>query len=516
MKFRVTLTTLSVVALLVLLNPGVDAFGSWGYQENIQHCSDGSCVSKPPNILLFLHDDQDILLGSPDYMHYTQEHMVHEGVTFRRGYVTTSLCCPSRASILRGQYVSNHQIYTNNLPKGGFNKYAALGYEEDSLPNWLKKRGYVNALFGKYLNDYREGNVSHVPEDWDEFLGILSDDEDPWNITQYTHNGQLYDGTGQYQTDTIRDKTVEFLDKHFLDRRGRLRTDAAPFFIWLAPEAPHSPADPAERHETLFPTLVHPRIRAWNESAETMALKPPLLRDLPPTDEVQIERDDTRFRNRILSLQATDEMLHAVVKRLEALGQLENTVIIYTSDNGMHFNQHRLTNAKRMAYEEDIRVPFYIRGPGIPKHAVSDTPVLNIDIAPTILDIAGVEVPSFVDGVSFLEAARQAQRWSNPTPLDSAISIPLRDRFMVFASHAFKGAQGINEYQGIRKLPTPEDPSDYLYNRWWDGFGEFYDHTTDPEQRINLYYNLTSTTLAPLEAKLDEFRVCSGASCRAL
>ncbi len=475
----------------------------------------------PPNVIFIMTDDQDSLLGSVNYMPLLKENIIDKGLSVNRAYVTTSLCCPSRSTLLTGTYCSNHKVWGNAYSSnGGFHKYFEQGHEENSLPAWFKSKNYKTGLVGKYLNDYREDDTAHVPPFWDEWFAVTSDDEDPWDQTQYSNNGVNYDGTGEYQTDTLKERAHRFINNHKQD----------PFFLIVTPEAPHSPADPAPRHAALYPNLKNPKIRAWNESTEYQSQKPIWLGTLPYLTAAQEQAFDQRYRLRTLSLLAVDELVANITNTLEALNLLDNTYIFYTSDNGFHQGQHRLTNGKRQAYEEDILVPFFVRGPRIAPGAKIDNMVAFIDVAPTLLEIAGFkknQMPEQLDGVSAFKMFTNARK-GVPDPWryddqddDDEISThkdpsPIRHYTMLVANYTFGGSStNKNDYYGIR-LWEQRSGRDTLYVEWYTGDCEFYDLVTDPFQLDNACDTLSPAKKASLSSLLAQLKTCSGASCRNL
>ncbi len=466
-------------------------------------------------------DDQDSLLGSLDYMPLLKENIIDKGLTANRAYVTTSLCCPSRSTLLTGTYCSNHKVWGNAYSSnGGFRKYFELGHEASSLPAWFKSKDYKTALIGKYLNDYREDDTAHVPDFWDEWFAITSDDEDPWDQTQYSDNGVVYDGTGEYQTDTLKERAYRFI----------LNNSRDPFLLLVTPEAPHTPSDPAPRHAALYPDLKNPKIRAWNESSEYQSQKPIWIGQLPIIDADRELTFDQRYRLRTLSLLAVDELVANITGTLAELDLLDNTYIFYTSDNGFHQGQHRLTNGKRQAYEEDILVPFFVRGPRITAGSKIDNMIAFIDVAPTLLEIAGYkksQLPEQLDGVSafkmFTKArkgVRDAWRYDDQDD-DDEISpykdpSPIRHYTMIIANYSSgNGSPKRNDYHGIR-LWEQRIKRDLLYVEWYTGDCEFYDLQTDPFQLDNACDALSSSKKAALSTLLANLKTCSGSSCRNL
>ena len=341
-----------------------------------------------PNIILILTDD----LADDDlsYMPNLRSLLIEQGTTFENAFVTDSLCCPSRATILRGQYAHNHGILENGPPNGGYEKFRSLGRQNSTLATWLQDAGYRTVLIGKYMNDY-EG--TQVPPGWDDWHAVSG------NYTSHdlSENGKIvsYDPGSYYMTDVLADTAVDFIR----DPDGHVPSflvPSRPFFMWLGTTAPHQPADPAPRHANAFSDVSMPRPPSFDEG--DVSDKPAWIRDNPPLDPEQIAYAEDLYRKRMQSMLAVDDMIGRLVGELRKSGELDNTYFFFTSDNGFHFGTHRLSVGKWTAYEEDISVPLIVRGPGVPKGRTLEHLVLNNDFAPTFADLGGAEIPDFVDG----------------------------------------------------------------------------------------------------------------------
>ncbi|MBK6769996.1 MAG: sulfatase-like hydrolase/transferase [Ardenticatenales bacterium] len=351
-----------------------------------------------PNIVLILADDLDTDLGTMarEYAPNIHRLIADEGATLDDYYVTDSLCCPSRTTYLRGQYTHNHGVYTNGGATGGYERMVPLGLESSTLATWLQAASYRTALIGKYINGYPlVGDDTHIPAGWSEWFSPAAGN--PYGSYNYTlnENGTLvrYGRTpADHITDVLAAKADAFI--------AAAAPAEAPFFAFITPYAPHAPADPAPRHAALLPDLKAPRGGSYNEA--DVSDKPAALAARPPLNARQMTTGDELYRNRVLSMMAVDEMVARLIATLESSGELANTYVIFTSDNGFHIGQHRLPQGKQTAYEEDIHVPFYIRGPGIAAGTVVDDVLAgNVDIAPTLAELGGAAVPDFVDGRSF-------------------------------------------------------------------------------------------------------------------
>ena len=332
------------------------------------HCAVPSTTPPPPappNLLFILTDDQDLLLGSLDVMPNVRALIAAKGATFSNHFVPLSLCCPSRTTLLTGLHAHNHRVYTNHPPDGGFARFHSLGLEEESLGPVLQRVGYRTGLMGKYVNLYPEGqDKTYVPAGWDEWDAPLgAGGYKAFNYTMNQNGALVVHGAtpADYLTDVLRDRALQFI----------AADPARPFFLYLASFAPHAPSTPAPRHADLFANARAPRTPSFNEA--DMRDKPAAMRSrqrLTPTDVATLDR---QYRLRLQSLQAVDEMVGALVQALGDTGQLANTFIVFTSDNGFHMGQHRMKAGKYTPYEEDVHVPLFVRGPGVAP-GVSSTP----------------------------------------------------------------------------------------------------------------------------------------------
>jgi N-acetylglucosamine-6-sulfatase len=480
--------------------------------------------AKRPNVIMILTDDLDA--ASISHMPNLKSLIIEQGTTFENAFVTDPLCCPSRATILRGQYAHNHEILSNEPPHGGFEKFRTLGHQNSTMATWLDAEGYRTIFVGKYMNGY-EG--THVPPGWDEWYAVSGN----YMSTDLNENGTInhYDPEQDYLTDVLADRAVDYVGRpgggspsFFVPHR--------PFFMWLGTTVPHAPADPAPRHEGAFPDARLPRPPSFDE--EDVSDKPDWISDNPSLNPEQIARAEDLYRKRLESMLAVDEMVGRLVDALRESGELENTYLVFTSDNGFHLGQHRLTSGKWTAYEEDIRVPLIVRGPGVPEGRTLAHLVLNNDLAPTFADLGGAETPPFVDGRSLkpllgddppsMEDWRQAflvealdESVDVPESVDDGELIPL-----------LTGDTQPPEDQR-RASPLDEAPlqnagrpglqavrtQDHLYVEYETGESELYDLKQDPYQLDNTYEDAGLDSLWRFEGWLEALRGCEGEECRA-
>jgi N-acetylglucosamine-6-sulfatase len=437
-----------------------------------------------PNIVLILTDD--MRADDLEHMPKTQELIVEEGLEYEKTFATTPLCCPSRASILRGQYAHNHQIWKNGPPEGGFEKFKRLGHESSTVATWLKEEGYETALLGKYLNGYDWENRRYVPPGWDEWSAMLGEA----NYYDYTlsENGKpVHYGSAEadYSTDLFAVKAREIIRSS--------AGDDGPLFMYLAPSSPHGPGDAAPRHEGLFEDVRAPRPPSFDEA--DVSDKPGWVRRLPTLSASQKAYIDRVHRGQLRLLQSLDDLVAGVVEELRAAGELENTYLFLTSDNGLLLGEHRLPGGKGPPYEESIRVPLAVRGPGIPAGRVTEQMALNIDLAPTFADLGGATAPSFVDGRSLKPTFTQgAPSW--------------RTAFLV---EFLRGQGGMPQHDTVR---TAGGEKYVQYPRGPKVKEEYYRLSEDPYELENAYRKADPARIEELRARLEELKDCAEASCR--
>ena len=463
--------------------------------------------AEQPNIILVLADDLD--LASAELMPNLRSLLAEEGTIFEKTFVSYPICCPSRATILTGLYSHNHNVRGNKRPVGGFEKFRDGGLEEDTVAASLQKNGYRTALIGKYLNGYPGDEEAYVPLGWDEWYAKLGRYE--YYDYELNENGEITSygsDTEDYLTDVLSSKATDFVQ--------RAATEDQPFFAYVTPTAPHSPATPAERHEGAFADEEAPRSPSFNE--EDVSDKPSWLEDLSPISEKEYSRIHGRHRERLEATLAIDEMVGSFVEALGAAGALDNTYIFFTSDNGFHLGTHRLKHGKKTPYEEAAHVPLFVRGPGVPAGSRVENLVLNNDLAPTFAELGGLEGFE-ADGRSLAPLMR------GEDPPSWRTSVLLEAFLDGKSARKEEGeVEGVDE-EGAVKDRGEGNRTDqtafqavrtgiHKYVEHDNGEKELYNLQNDPYELENIYETADPSLVKDLQVKLEELRNCEGNDCR--
>jgi N-acetylglucosamine-6-sulfatase len=452
--------------------------------------------ARGPNIVLLMTDDMraDDLARMPA----TRRLIAAGGATFTRAYVSFPLCCPSRATLNSGQYAHNHGVRGNGPPRGGFQ---ALTDRDNLLATWLQAVGYYTVHIGKYLNGYGTQEPARPQPGWSDWRGAI----DGWTYLMWgyrllehgqpvTYGDREVEDPALYQTDVYRGKAEAIIRERAASGR--------PFYLDLAFLAPHQEyirriVRSAPRHRGLLATAPLPHPPAFDE--RSVADKPRWLRaGAPRLSPARIARITDEYRHRQESLLAVDEAVARLVAVLEETGQLENTFVVFTSDNGYFQGEHRIANGKSLPYEPSVRVPLLIRGPGIPAGVRSAEPVANVDLAPTFAAIAGAMPRRVLDGRSLLPFARDpARRSARPLLLEGGRTPSNGRRFPA------------PPYRGIVA-------GHYKYVVYADGSRELYDLARDPQELRNRVDDRGLHALRrALARRLETLRSCRGRACRA-
>ena len=403
--------------------------------------------------------------------------LVDKGTTFSNHTITLPTCCPSRVTFLRGQYPHNHKIGYG--VRAGEVSFRRQGHARSTVGTWLNKAGYRTGYIGKYLNDFSADRYS--PPGWDRFYANV--DQDVWS-RKFATGGK----TKTLKRGNI-DAHLADIGVSFLKNSGN-----ASSFLWLNFNAPHQlkngPPPAPERDLRKFGSKM-PRSPAFNES--DVSDKPSWIRNLPKLTPRQITSMGKEREHRLASLQVVDRGVAQLIDMLERTGELDNTYIFFTSDNGYHMGEHRMGKGKMTPYLTDVRVPLIVRGPGVARGVTSAAFVQNTDFAPTAAEIAGEKVPDFVDGRSMLPllkgsgAAGRAVDWRE------------QGYFEGRNKHPFAG---ITTTGGLHYVSYDQGPT------------ELYDLNRDPHQLENLAGQRPDEETA-LRARLRAIKDCKGeSSCR--
>ncbi|KAM4039988.1 N-acetylglucosamine-6-sulfatase isoform 2-T2 [Anomaloglossus baeobatrachus] len=439
--------------------------------------------SRRPNVVLILTDDQDVTLGGMTPLKKTKELIGDLGVTFTNAYVASALCCPSRASILSGRYPHNHHV-VNNTIEGNCSSTAWQKTQEPyTFPALLHLSGYQTFFAGKYLNQYGSkdaGGISHVPPGWSYWFALEKNSK-YYNYTlsengRARNYGQNY--SVDYLTDVLANISLDFLN---------YKSNNEPFFMMIATPAPHSPSTAAPQYEDFYKNVTAPRNSNFNVHGKD---KHWLIRQAKtPMSNTSIQYLDNAYRKRWQSLLSVDDLVEKLLKQLQARGELENTFIFFTSDNGYHTGQFSLPIDKRQLYEFDIKVPLLVRGPGVKPNQTSQALIANIDLGPTILDIAGFDL--------------------NKTQMDGMSYFPI---LQCFPDCVCEDAYN-NTYACVRTISKDHD---LQYCEFDDAevFVEVYNLTADPNQLTNIAKTIDQEILEKMNHRLMVLQSCCGASCR--
>ena len=453
-----------------------------------------------PNIVFVLTDDlsMDLLRFMPHV-----QAMERNGLAFSNYFVSDSLCCPSRASIFTGNFPHDTGVYTNVGARGGFQVFYDRGEERRTFAVALKSAGYQSAFMGKYLNGYMQTSkkrfagvastdvpATHVPAGWTQWDGA------GWGYPEFNYtvndNGRIQSygsRPSDYLTDVLARKGVDFI--------ATAAQQGKPFLLELATYAPHSPYVPAPRNAHDFPGLTAPRPPSF-DVLPTYA--PRWLAGHSPLAPEQIRGINRTFRRRAQSVEAIDQMIGDVQAALKAYGLSRNTYVVFSSDNGLHTGEYRLSPGKLTAFDTDIHVPLIVTGPHVPAGATTTKMAENIDLAKTFAAIGGTTLPG--DGRSLLPLlqGKPAPGWRN------AILVEHRGPHLSIYDPDFQQATSGNPttYEAMR-TPT------FLYVEYADGEHEFYDLHRDPFELHNLAGRLTRKQRDLLHRELRALERCHGA-----
>lgn len=503
-----------------------------------------------PNVVVVMTDDETY--RDARYMPNFRR-LARRGTTFTNALVSFPICCPARATFLTGQYAHNHGVKSNFLLTGG--GFESFRHQDETLPVWLQRAGYSTAFVGKYLNEYGGRDPQLIPPGWDDWHGLV--DYSTYNYFNWAinNNGRLrYYGDRDYAEALINlaeagvtneigspaeglavalrlFQPLEYFGSedqadYQIDETGRIADSALrqlageeqPFFLWYTPTAPHREGDfegiggvrtghpepdprPPERYEHRFDDVPLPHDPSFDEV--DVSDKPETVSGRPRLDEETIEELTDNHRGRLGALLAADDAVGRLLETLRRAGELDETLVIYTTDQGFFQGQHRIALDKYIPYEEAIRIPLVIAGPGVPQGEVVHEPVYNHDLAPTIVDAAGAEAGRTQDGVSLLPRLHGEELPPRALALEAlAPALPYEIGNEVFDHQV--------PFYGVRT-------ERWKYINWSFGAEELYDLRHDPYELENLADDpRRSEVKARVAALAQRLRACIGRGCLGL
>lgn len=517
-----------------------------------------------PNFVVIQTDDQTIDSlyatftppgGQPvQVMPNTLALIGEKGVSLTRYYVSYPLCCPSRVSLLTGRYAHNHNVRGNVQPNGGYFGFSFRGANSNNVATWLQGAGYRTVHIGKFLNGYGDepyDNGTTVPPGWSAWHTTLKADTNHYFYGYQLNNNGVVEGpygdSGSWDTREYGEESRDDFGCPLAPLNGRpclYETDVfnriaseellgtppgTPFYLQLDYTAPHGdfrrPAgpEPAPRHYNSFAGARLPHNRQQGVNEGNVADKPRFIREAPFLSPTELHTYRVYYEKQLESLRAIDEGVKQVVDTLGAIGQLRNTYIIFTSDNGFFFGEHRLTGGKFIAYEPATHLPFLMRGPGIKPGTTTGELAMNIDIAPTILELAGVTATKSVDGRSLVPYVTDTTlRSRRPLLFESFVETnDVNANGQEPAETASSSAATSSQSEATASIVAP--PKDYVgirygawkYIEWPSGEKELYDITKDQYELNNLARDKNYAPIRNfLRNHLFELKDCSGRTCR--
>jgi N-acetylglucosamine-6-sulfatase len=477
-----------------------------------------------PNIVLIQSDDQTASQFTPKVMPRTTRLLADRGTTFSDYIVPTPLCCPSRASLLTGQYAHNNGVF-NNSRTGG---YPALIDKQNVLPVWLQGAGYNTIHIGKFLHSYGAAvsDPAEVAPGWDDWQTMFIASTRYYDYDLSDNGRVVHRGTddGDYATRVITRKAVDAVREYAPAVR--------PFYLAVDHRAPHVAtgnrpgrcggripnAEPDPRDMSRFRNARAPRPPSFDE--ERMGDKPPFMRALPPLSYVDRKTIERHWSCALASLVGVDRSVARIFNAVRDAGEIRKTVFIYISDNGHFYGEHRLEFGKIFPYEEALLQPLMIRLPkryrdGERRVESSGMPVGNIDLAPTILDLAGgtpcppTGACRTMDGRSLMPLVSRSGHWPRHRDFLTEFRDPMHRHFTSceFAGIRTRRAIYVEHYSVVNLSSDRCQPTLQV---------ERYDLKDDPHELRNICYGGLPTSCPSgahqleLERRLHALRRCAG------
>jgi len=480
-----------------------------------------------PNVLVIETDDMrsDELRFMPN----VEKFIARRGLNFRNSFAPNPLCCPSRTSFLTGEYSHNHRVLSHFSPYG----FQAFN-DADTLATRLQDAGYRTALIGKYLNGYgnqhvfgtKEPSLNYVPPGWDQWMAgveypfpkgsTLAGGTYNYMSMTLNVNGNVVGNRGVYSSDMTARRTRAVVDG--------FEAEKLPWFVWWTPVAPHfgMPIEPDDPRNVVRPdgqvrpmdTPARPEwvrgkfdkqikhgfgVRADGTTETDIQDKPRFMQKLELTPS-ELRAVRTNSRQCAESLYALDKQIGVTIEHLKSIGALDNTYLVFTSDNGYFLGEHRKRGGKILSHEPSLRVPLLIAGPGVPVGERFD-PAMTIDLAPTISTWAGAEIPRSCDGMPLQSAINHDSGWNRVVLTEGLV-------------------EALEEPLGLPSFPSGLSITGIRVNRWayfryGSGAAEMYDLKVDPLEMQNLYKDPAYADVRrQLQDVWTRYQMCQGRECR--
>lgn len=489
-------------------------------------------ASSKPNVIMFTTDDQTV--RDMAVMPKTQALIGNAGASFLHAYASDPLCCPSRVTVQTGEYAHNTGVLGNTPPQGGYQSFN----DKNDLPVWLQADGYRTIHIGKMPNGFADpavGGPTYVPPGWGPFAGgtgAASKGEfygfigPPSSYTGFTldQNGVPTNySPDDYSTDVYSDLAVDRIDSHLANFPSN------PLYMQVQFFAPHDPATPAPKYANAFATAPLPVDASFNE--KNVKDKPAWIKRIKRFGPGLIAKIQTRYQHRLETLLSVDDAVEKIVNDLQSHGALDNTYLIFTSDQGFMQGQHRLHQGKFVPYDPSTQVPLLIRGPGVPAGSQPRSLVWNGDIASTILQMTGAKPGLPQDGQSMLPLAQNpAQKSTRPIlfetgppgttfePGTGTAAAASGHRRPVKIGTYVKNTDLDHTAQLSRAIVAPRyraiRTGRYLLTKYSDGGREMYDISSDPLMLNSVWKNGRYAPVKKFLLKaLAKLVHCSGAPC---
>jgi len=478
-----------------------------------------SRANERPNIILFLTSEQDVVLGGSSNLSLPKlmENLhTNGGIDFVNSFTVTPSSCPARSSLYSGQYLQNHYVVNDSKSGNCWGDRWKDKNEHTTINSRLRDAGYKTYFLGEYLTGYgsNRDDYKNIPPGWDYWMGLL--DATQYNNIKVSDNGRFRQFNGTYVTDFLADLAAEQLQTHFVYHSDE------PLFMVIAPPTARN-AQPSKKYAGLLKGYLAPRTFTWDQPVKNKHWIMTQIQN--PMPQSSIDYLDNVFRNRLEALRSVDDMVDNIYRMVKKLKRLDNTYIFYTSDTGYHLGQYSKPAGNRQNYETDIRVPLYVLGGSLNKFRQEKAISLNIDILPTLVEMAHQKIPTDVDGRSLLTIIKggKEEKWRSDL-LYSHVGQGVYGR-VPGCDQPVKGLAECkpncvcndahnNTFSCIRNFNT--ESSDWSYCEFQDSesFIEMYDLQKDPLQKNNVAQTYNPAVIKNFHTRLSALIGCSGDKCR--